>query len=990
MKTSDSFILLSIFLFSTDVLCAQDTPALRAQKADSLFRSGIEFFQKKQFEPASEDWKKALAIFTELNEKKVCIRLYGNLALTAKMLNQNDSYRSYLQKQAELSAAVQDLKTQAGALSALGALDLQLNRFDSSEATLQRALEIQQSIGEKKDEAQTLSRLGLLYQTQADFQKSLSRYMAAAEIRQTTNEKMELSNDWIGIGTCYRNLSQYDSALVFFRQTLALKDSLRDIPGRAHTLTQMGIVYDYLGKTNLAEQLYRESYDLNRALKNEKGMADNATNLGVLNHNNGRYQEAIQFYKEALDIYTKFGLKRSIAKILANTAVVYRDLNDDDEALKNLLQAVAIEKEISDKQGLASHYAVIGSIYFKRADYFRATDFTQQSIALRREIGDKRGESNDLISLGAILLQNVNEESAVMDQNQALAILDYFQQALVIKRQIGDVYGQITALTYLGQTYRIMKDFVRAKENYLMAYDIAVSKKASTLKWQIKYGLAKTYQRDGQLGEAKRNFEEALLIIEDQRTQLGSEEFRTGFFQDKIYVYADLIETLVNQGDLAEAFHVIERSKSRSFLDLLGTKALETSRRENADLARLDSIDKRMAVLEETVKDRDLSETQLAGYLSENEALAVMRKQLLAAIKKSNEELSSLLSVSPLKLSEAQAMLDDDVTLLEYYVTSKFFLIFTISKTSIECTRKDIPGIKLYRMLLDFRNDLLTPEKTSYKKSSQALYDLLIAPVWGSIKTERLIVVPYGKLHYIPFSALMNAKEEFLIDQFSLSYLPSTSLMKFILQKRKGTSSDARSLNLLALGNPVVPGMPSLASAESEVQFIGGLFNQKNIFLRENATESVMKKEIAQSDILHFACHGVFNLDNPSRSGIFLSQDTQNDGRVLVDEIFALKLDRAQLVVLSACETGLSKITQGDELIGLTRAFIYAGTPALISSLWQVSDMSTELLIKGFYEQFRTRRKSDALRQAQLKLKSQAKFAHPYFWSSFALIGDWK
>ncbi len=990
MKRIFSSILVWIFFAPLALIEAQESSALLAQRADSLFKSGVDFFQKKQIESAAGEWKKALEIFTGLNEKKAALRLYGNLALTAKILNQNESYRNYLQKQIELSLELKDQKTQAGALSALGALDLQFNQYASAESSLVRALEIQRSAGEKKDEAQTLSRLGLLYQANADYPNSLDRFIQAASIRDHLKDRMELSNDWLGIGTAYRSMSQYDSAMTYYRRALALKDSVKDIPGKANTLTQIGIVFDYLGKTNLAEQFYRESYELNRALKNEKGMADNATNLGVLNHNNGRYQEAIDAYKEALAVYNKYGLKRSAAKILANTAVVYRDLNDDDEALKYLLQAVAIEKEIADKQGLASHYGIIGSIYYKRADYFRATDFIHQSIAIKREIGDKRGESNDLISLGAILLQDVNEESAVMDQSQALSILDYFQQALVIKRQIGDIYGQVTALTYLGQTYRIMKDFAKAKEHYLLAYDMAVSKKASTLKWQIKYGLAKTYQRDGQLDEAKRNFEEALLIIEDQRTQLGSEEFRTGFFQDKIYVYADLIETLVNQNDLAEAFHVVERSKSRSFLDLLGTKALETARRENSDVARLDSIDKRMAILEESFKDRSLNETQLAGYLTESEELTDLRKQLLATIKKNNEELSSLLSVSPLKLSETQAMLDKDVTMLEYYVTPKFYLIFVISKTGIECVKKEIPGIKLYRMLLDFRNDLLTVDKPNYKKSSQNLYELLIAPALAHIKTERLIVVPYGKLHYIPFSALMSEKEEFLIDQYSLSYLPSASLMKFILKKRKAVPSSAQSLNLLAFGNPVVPNMSPLASAESEVKFIGGLFGENNIFLRGNATESVMKKEIAHSEILHFACHGVFDLDNPSKSGIFLTQDTQNDGKVLVDEIFSLKLDRAQLVVLSACETGLSRVTQGDELIGLTRAFIYAGTPALISSLWQVSDASTEFLIKGFYEQFRSLRKSDALRQAQLKLKAQPEFAHPYFWSSFGLVGDWK
>jgi CHAT domain-containing protein len=184
--------------------------------------------------------------------------------------------------------------------------------------------------------------------------------------------------------------------------------------------------------------------------------------------------------------------------------------------------------------------------------------------------------------------------------------------------------------------------------------------------------------------------------------------------------------------------------------------------------------------------------------------------------------------------------------------------------------------------------------------------------------------------------------------------------------------------------------MQNLTSAEDEVNFISNLFNSKEVFLENNATENKVKAECSRFDIIHFACHGHFDLDNPTHSALFLAKDATDDGQLFVDEIFGLKLSQTQLVVLSACETGLSKIVQGDELIGLTRAFIYAGTPALVASLWSVNDQSTGILIKNFYSHFKADNKSGSLREAQLFLKSQKQFTHPYYWSCFEMVGDWK
>jgi CHAT domain-containing protein len=185
--------------------------------------------------------------------------------------------------------------------------------------------------------------------------------------------------------------------------------------------------------------------------------------------------------------------------------------------------------------------------------------------------------------------------------------------------------------------------------------------------------------------------------------------------------------------------------------------------------------------------------------------------------------------------------------------------------------------------------------------------------------------------------------------------------------------------------------MPSLPGAEQEVRFVADFFEKYETFYREQATESAIGDKAPRMNVLHFACHGVFDMNNPKNSALMLTPEPgKNDGRLQLDDILNLKLENNFLVVLSACETGLSQVTQGDELIGLNRAFIYAGAPTIISSLWSVSDESTSFLMKYFYTSLDLEDKAGSFRRAQLKIKNDSRFSHPFYWSGFYVTGDWR
>jgi CHAT domain-containing protein len=235
-------------------------------------------------------------------------------------------------------------------------------------------------------------------------------------------------------------------------------------------------------------------------------------------------------------------------------------------------------------------------------------------------------------------------------------------------------------------------------------------------------------------------------------------------------------------------------------------------------------------------------------------------------------------------------------------------------------------------------------------------------------------------LHYLPFAALTNGTQ-YLGENYSLFTLPSASVLPFIQEKRKSEVH-----NVLALGNPITE-LPDLQFAEQEAEFVASLYGTQ-AWIGSDATESAVRAQVGDAGILHLAAHGEYNSNNPLFSTIYLASDSENDGRLEVHEIFGLDLTIAtDLVVLSACQTNIGAVSAGDEVVGLNRAFIYAGTPSVIASLWNVDDAATALLMERFYTYLRAGMgKGEALRQTQIDVRAQ--YPHPYYWASFVLTGD--
>jgi CHAT domain-containing protein len=515
------------------------------------------------------------------------------------------------------------------------------------------------------------------------------------------------------------------------------------------------------------------------------------------------------------------------------------------------------------------------------------------------------------------------------------------------------------------------------------------------------------------------------------RAKYTDPELKALFMKDKFRLYERMIQLLYKMQRSPEALHYLERAKARAMLDMLAEKTFSSRNKEENELLNQERILRKR--IEETSTGQEkisferpqeaeegIPEVQESEKpISELDHLQSQHRAILERIEKINPELASLVSINPLKANEIQMLLDGETALIEYFIGMESRFIFLITKEKIMAMPLEIDSKKLFQKVREFRVravEGITLDRLLskiYERPLLELYEILIQPIEKEIFGKRnLIIVPHGMLHYLPFQALLSRDRKYLIESFSISYLPSATVLKYARAKNKGNHVD-----LFAAGNPNT-GLTPLPAAELEVKEVSAIFEKKLVLTGQQATKTSVKSQGPRYDLMLLSTHGEMIESNPLKSNLRFTPSERNDGRLTVSEIFDMEI-KANLVTLSACETALVKgetgdFPQGDDLVGLSRAFIHAGAPSVVASLWKVSDDSTVQLMRNFYHNLKSMPKAEALRKAQMDLmKSTVRFtvtragggliqpaqkgseetiecSHPFFWAPFILLGDWR
>ncbi|WYL98014.2 MAG: CHAT domain-containing tetratricopeptide repeat protein [Gloeotrichia echinulata IR180] len=711
----------------------------------------------------------------------------------------------------------------------------------------------------------------------------------------------------------------------------------------------------------------------------------------------GEKQKALSFYNQALPLRRAVGDRSGEANTLHNIGGVYDALGEKQKALSFYNQALPLLRAVGDRSGEANTLHNIGAVYSDLGEQQKALSFYNQALPLHRAVGDRSGEANTLTSIGAVY----------SDLGEKQKALSFYNQALPLHRAVGDRSGEATTLGNLA--------------------DLARSQ--------------------GNLQQARTHIQAAIDIIEDLRTKIVDQQLRTSYFatvQGYYKFYTDLLMQLHKQDPSkrydALALQVSERSRARVLLELLteanakireGVSPQLLAQEQNLQ-QKLDAKDK----LRRELLSKTAAETTIQNIDKEITDLLAQYRELQTQIRTSSPKYAALKYPQPLDLAQIQQQLDPDTMLLQYSLGKERSYLWAVTPNSLD-TYELPPQAEIEKITNDFRQSLVTVTGSNQQaKIAKQLSQIILAPVANKLGKKRLVIVADGALQTIPFAALTDptSPESYqpLLVNHEIVNLPSSSTIAIIRQETKGRKPAPKALAILA--DPIfsaddsrVTGKPDKDDSNSEFDPQRSALSRSVKNLNRNGWDRlpgtreeakailqllspqdslqvfdfdanydwVTNPQLSQYRVIHLATHGFADGINPELSGIVMSlvdkQGKSQRGYLRLNDIFDLNLP-ADLIVLSACETGRGKEVQGEGLVGLTRGLMYAGSPRVVLSLWSVSDEGTKELMSEFYRQMWQQGKSPtaALRAAQLTLWQNPNWRNPLYWAAFTVQGEWK
>ena len=587
-------------------------------------------------------------------------------------------------------------------------------------------------------------------------------------------------------------------------------------------------------------------------------------------------------------------------------------------------------------------------------------------------------------------------------------------------------------LNILGDVYSRLEDYDKSAKFYRNA--LTIGKKTSTpeISCHALYGLALHYEKQREFINALEHYKKAVEVIETVRGGLPSREYKSGFLKVKIEIYESLVNLLVklhqenpSKDYHKEAFYFAEKSKARVFLDELQEAQIDMKAHLSDDLKEKENrILKEISQTQIQLRKPGLSSEKRQKLLENLLEEENKYNGLITKIKMENPDYANLIFPQPQGYEQIkEKLLNNETALIEYMIGEKYSFAFLA--TSDDLYICPLPESESLKPLVNNYLSFLTLKETGEfkaKKGGQRLFRILL----GSFATrlekniKKIIIVPDGNLNFLPFETLIQEKNShYLIQDYEISYVPSASALTNILKRKSPTKRDK---DFLIVANPkphqtnkfisflsdllkslsrkrdpesedIVFDFPNLPYADKEAKVIAKFFDpdKEMLLVREDATESRFKKlDLSEFKILHFATHGVIDDEDWWRSSlIFLpDKDFLEDGSLQPREIYDLKLN-SDLVVLSACQTGMGKLEKGEGVMGLGKSFLNTGTKSVIASLWNINDRSTAQFMKYLYKNLiEGKSKAEALKLAKIEMIN-SKFSHPFHWAAFILMGDW-
>ncbi len=930
----------------------------------------------------------------------------------------------------------------ARSLIYLASLARSRSDLETAQQRYQRALDIRRKLAPASlPVAEGLNGLAIVAVDRGEFDDGANLHRQALEIRlRLAPVSHDAFISYNNLGVLAFKQGDYPGADEHFLQALEIQKRLApESLGVATATGNLAVVATRQGDLARAEELFRQALSLRERLA--PGGADVATalgNLGVVHAERGDLAAAETLQRRALEIKQRLDPEGStVALSLLNLGSIMTLRGDLEGAEEHFRHSMAIETRlVPGGLRLATAFLALADLSVRRGESDKAERWLRKVIAIT---GDKAPQSYD----HTVALHNLGE--VVLDRGDLAGAEEILERALRIKEErapAGSISTLATLLRLADVAHRrgaldlAAKRFERA---LAQAQDLAPG---SLDEAEASAGLAEVYIATGRRQEALALKQRSIHALENQSRRLGgSADLRTRFAARHGELYRRYLDQLLEEGQPELAFDVLERYRARVFLTLLAERDLLFAADLPEDLQRRRRrLNAEYDRLFETLANRTSEPSQRTELRRELASVRRRQDETTAAVRKANPHLASLTDPETLDLAAVRQQLDPGTLLLSYSVGIEHSVLFAVGPEpdDFAVARLNVSAETLERHVDRLRSSIKAlADKEVLEASLSKLGNLLLGPVASSIESsERLLVLPDGPLHQLPFGALLVPAPEIprlgeksepeesrggrvpLVALRPVTVAASATVFAELANQRG--SREER--NLVAVGDPdysrapLVSGsapriapqprqLAPLPSTRAEVEHLGELFaSNAQLYLGAEANEERVKEMASQASILHLAGHGLIDPLHPLDSALALArratpEEGGENGFLQAWEIFEqLRID-AELVTLSACRAGLGPTRGGEGLMGLIRAFQFAGASSVLAPLWSVSDHRTALLMGRFYDYFVAgSSKDEALRRAQVDLLegplvvdgATVDATHPLYWAGFQLFGDWR
>ena len=971
----------------------------------------------RNFEKMRESFERAIELKAATADKGELGETYFEYGLALYDFYEYDEAKEYLRKSYELRRELGDLDGQVYCQVNLAMIAYSIDYdYKGAEESFKEALALSRETRNQSNVAYSLWNLGKLYSNMGDNELAIAYYDSSLALYEKLNEVKRISSLNMEMGYAYSNKGMFEKAREIMEKSMEYANSSNDKESQATAMIAISDVQSTLGEFEEAKKSYLRAGEIYRSVDNPWGVASVALGLGNLANRAGDYREAMTRYLEADSLYAALDAEYSRATPVNNIGTIYFWQGDYDPALRQFREALAI----LDSLGLANDFTTllksnVGEVYYGMGEYEKAERWLRESAEMGRESGARRQLGTTLTILGAV-------ETAMERYDDAKRTLD---EAYALTTEMGEKDQIVYASLNSGKRAYLAEDYDEAKARLDSA--VAISKRTGYDKflYEALYYQALLLKREGDLRGAIDKLREAADVIEDIRGKLVGGEQAAKLFAEgrtKARVYETLVSSFIEIGEIDSAFHYLERSANEALMEQFGSLDAKFEDEEKQEqVAEGKDLKKKVkgleaALQEEKAKPENLRNEGKIATLEQNKIVAENSYlQFVNETVRDNPEMATYFtSVNPRSFLREKRNIPEDVAVLAYLTSENQLYVFTatsdsVSAVVVEADRREIESavVRLYRDLKDsyipttvgaVDPSTLKPLEdgremeyaqlmTPTIETSATLYDRLVRPVAASLEGKtKVAIIPYGNLHYLPFEALINMEDGefkgYFGEEYSVFYLSSLSALFAFY----GETHEA--MKIAAFGNAD----NTLPNAEKEALALKDIYADATIYVRDEATEAKVKKMAAPINAIHFATHGTLDYRNIQNSYLTLAAgDAADDGRLTIEEVWALtNLNGYRLVTLSACKTAVSEELTTGWLVNPANAFFDVGVETVIASLWQVDDAATALLMEKFYDNLSTMGKADALRAAKASLASDPKYAYPYYWAPFVLIGDYR